>query len=178
MSNLKLADKAIPFNLPGVDDKDHALEDYVDKTAVAVIFSCNHCPYVQAWEDRMVALQGAYADKGVQFIAINSNDPAKYPEDDFPTMKVRAKEQGFNFPYLYDETQEVAHAYGAERTPEVFLFDADRALRYHGAIDDNYDDPDAVRAHYLRDAIEATLAGQEAPVATTPPVGCTIKWRP
>jgi peroxiredoxin len=177
MANLKPGDRAIPFTLPGVDDKQHALADYADKEAVAVIFSCNHCPYVRAWEDRMVQIQADYADKGVQFIAINANDARKYPDDSFPKMKERAREKGFNFPYLYDETQETARAYGAERTPEVFLFDKGGTLRYHGAIDDNYDDPRAVQSHYLRQALDAVLAGQAPPRGETPPVGCTVKWK-
>jgi len=177
MANLKPGDRAIAFALSGVDDEQHALADYADKEAVAVIFSCNHCPYVRAWEDRMTQIQADYADKGVQLIAINSNDAHKYPADSFPKMKERAIEKGFNFPYLYDETQEVARAYGAERTPEVFLFDKGGLLHYHGAIDDNYDNPNAVRSHYLRDALDALLAGQAPPTGQTPPVGCTIKWK-
>jgi len=177
MAKLKIGDKAIPFTLPGVDDKTHSLSDYADKEAVVVIFSCNHCPYVRAWEDRMVQIQADYADKGVQLVAINANDATKYPDDSFPKMKERAREKGFNFPYLYDETQEVARAYGAERTPEVFLFDKDGILRYHGAIDDNYENPNAVRRHYLREALDAVLAGQTPPITETRPVGCTVKWR-
>jgi peroxiredoxin len=177
MANLKIGDKAIPFNLIGVDDQQHALSDYADKAAVAVIFSCNHCPYVRAWEDRMIQIQADYADKGVQLIAINANDATKYPDDSFPKMKERAQEKGFNFPYLHDETQEIAQAYGAERTPQVFLFDQDGVLRYYGAIDDNYENPNAVKQHYLRDALDAVLAGQDPPVTETPPVGCTIKWK-
>lgn len=177
MANLKPGDKVIPFALPGVDDKQHALADYADKEAVAVVFSCNHCPYVRAWEDRMVQIQADYAGKGVQLIAINSNDAQKYPDDSFPQMKVRARQKGFNFPYLYDESQTIARAYGAERTPEVFLFDKSGVLRYHGAIDDNYDNPKAVQSHYLRDALDALLAGQAPLTDETPPVGCTIKWK-
>ncbi len=178
MANLKPGDKAIAFELPGVDDRRHALADYAeDKEAVAVIFTCNHCPYARAWEDRIVRIQADYADRGVQVIAINPNDPQKYPDDSFPRMKERAQEKGFNFPYLYDESQEVAHAYGAERTPEVFLFGKDGRLLYHGTVDDNYEDPTAVRNHYLRDALDAALAGEEPPVTETRPIGCTIKWR-
>lgn len=177
MAKLKPGDPAIPFNLPGVDDRQHALADYADKQAVAVIFSCNHCPYVRAWEDRMVQIQADYASQGVQLIAINANDAQKYPDDSFPRMKERARDKGFNFPYLYDETQAVARAYGAERTPEVFLFDRNGILRYHGAIDDNYDNPQAVRSPYLRQALDAVLAGQTPPTAQTQPVGCTIKWK-
>ena len=177
MANLKSGDKAFPFTLTGVDDKHHALTDYADKAAVAVIFSCNHCPYVRAWEDRMVQIQADYASRGVQIVAINANDAAKYPDDSFTKMKERAKEKGFNFPYLYDETQAIARAYGAQRTPEVFLFDKSGMLRYHGAIDDNCDAPNAVQAHYLRNALDAVLAGQAPPVTETSPVGCTIKWK-
>jgi peroxiredoxin len=177
MTHLKPGEQAISFDLPGVDDKQHTLADYGDKEAVAVIFSCNHCPYVRAWEDRMVQIQSDYADKGVQLIAISSNDARKYPDDSFPMMKKRATEKDFNFPYLYDETQEIAQTYGAERTPEVFLFDRSGTLRYHGAIDDNYDNPNAVRSHYLRQALDAVLASQVPSTDSTQPVGCTIKWK-
>lgn len=177
MANLKIGDKAIAFTLPGVDGKRHALGDYAGKKAVVVIFSCNHCPYVRAWEDRIIQIQSDYAGKGVQLVAINANDAVKYPDDSFPKMQERAKEKGFNFPYLYDESQEVARAYGAERTPEVFLFDQGGILRYHGTVDDNYEDPKAVKSHYLRDALDAVLAGKTPATPETPPKGCTIKWR-
>ncbi len=178
MAKLRIGDPAIPFRLPGTDGREHALDDYADRQAVVVIFSCNHCPYVRAWEDRMVAIQRDYAPRGVQFLVISSNDPEQYPEDSFDRMKERAREKGYNFPYLFDATQEVARAYGAQRTPEVFVFDRDRRLRYHGAIDDHYEDPKQVRRHYLREALDAVLAGGEPAVPQTPPVGCTIKWRP
>lgn len=177
MAKLKPGDRAIPFELPGVDDRNHALEDYADLEAVAIIFTCNHCPYARAWEDRIVEIQTDYGNRGAQLVAINSNDAKKYPDDSFPKMKERAQEKGFNFPYLYDEPQEVARAYGAERTPEIFLFDGDGALRYHGAVDDSYDDSASVKSAYLRDALDAVLAGQEPPTSETAPVGCTIKWR-
>lgn len=177
MADLKPGNEAIAFELPGVDDQHHALADYADKEAVALIFTCNHCPYVQAWEDRIVQTQADYADRGVQVIAINANDPEKYPDDSFPRMKERAQEKGFDFPYLFDESQEVARAYGAQRTPEVFLFGKDGTLLYHGSVDDNYEDPGAVQKHYLRDALDAALADEEPPVAQTRLIGCTIKWR-
>ena len=177
MANLKPGDKSLSFKLPGIDGKDHALADYAGKAAVAVIFSCNHCPYVLAWEDRLIALQTDYADRGVQFLAIGANDAERYPADNFENMKAHAAEKGFNFPYLRDESQEVARAYGAERTPEVFLFNRTGTLCYHGAVDDNYDEPDKVSAHYLRDALDAILAGSKPAIAATPPVGCTIKWK-
>jgi peroxiredoxin len=177
MSRIKLGDSVASFTLPGIDDRKHTLSDYADKAAIVIIFSCNHCPYVQAWEDRMVAIQTDYGDKGVQLIAINANDTKKYPDDDFPKMKERAREKGFNFVYLQDETQEVAQAYGAERTPEVFLFDKDGLLRYHGSIDDNFRDAKQIKHHYLRDALDAVLVGKSPPMTETRLVGCTIKWK-
>ena len=175
--SLGLGTKAEPFNLPGVDGRNHSLSDYQDKEAIAVTFSCNHCPYVQAWEDRMLQVQADYASKGVQLIAINANDSSNFPNDSFTKMQERAESKGFNFPYLFDEPQTVAKAYGAERTPEVFLFDKGLQLRYHGAIDDNYEDSRAVKHNYLRDALDAVLAGREPPLAETEAVGCTIKWK-
>ncbi len=177
MARLSTGDSAVDFELPGVDGRTHSLSEFDDAEVLVVIFSCNHCPYVRAWEDRMVEIQRDLAAAGVQLIAINSNDDTKYPEDSFEVMKERAREKGFNFPYLRDESQEVAAAYGAERTPEVFVFDRERKLRYHGAIDDNYEDPSAVKSHYLRDAISALLRGEAPPVEETQPVGCTVKWR-
>ena len=176
VANLKIGDKALDFNLTGTDDKNHSLNEYANKNIV-VVFSCNHCPYVRAWEDRMIKIQADYASKGVQLIAINANDASKYPDDSFQNMKVRAREKKFNFPYLRDEDQKVATSYGAERTPEVFLFDTKRTLQYHGAIDDNYDEPSAVKVHYLRTALDAVLQGSKVPIADTAPVGCTVKWK-
>jgi peroxiredoxin len=177
MSNLQLGDKAPNFELVGVDDKTYRFSDYNDAQAVVVVFTCNHCPYALAWEGRFIQLQADFANRGVQFLAICANDGEKYPADSFPAMKDHASESGFNFPYLHDESQQVAKSFGAQRTPEVFVFDAEGTLRYHGAPDDNYDEPDAVSAHYLRDALEAVLAGNTPEVATTAPVGCTIKWK-
>jgi peroxiredoxin len=147
------------------------------KNAVVVIFSCNHCPYVRAWEDRLVQIQADYEAKGAQLVAINANDESKYPDDSFSKMKERAIEKKFNFPYLRDESQEVASAYGAQRTPEVFLFDKSGTLRYHGVVDDNYDEPAAVKRKYLRDALDAVLSGKVPLTAETMPVGCSIKWK-
>jgi peroxiredoxin len=174
---MNIGDKLIPFDLEGVDGLTHSSADYTDHKALAVIFSCNHCPYARAWEERLVQIQADYAAHGVQLVAVSANDAEKYPQDSLPAMKARAAEKGFNFPYLYDETQALARAYDAGRTPEVFLFDDQRKLRYHGAIDDNYDDPTAVQQPYLRDALDSILAGREPAISETPPVGCTIKWK-
>jgi peroxiredoxin len=164
------------FDLEGVDGRRHSLDDYADADVLVLIQSCNHCPYVQAWEDRMSAIQRDYGDRGVRLVALNSNDADAYPEDSFEEMQARASRRGFTFDYLYDSSQEVARALDAERTPEVFLFDSDRRLRYHGAIDDSRNEH-AVTQHYLRDALDAVLSGGEPPVAETMPVGCTVKWR-
>lgn len=177
MSNLAIGDPIIPFTLPGTDERTHALTDYAAKTALVLIFSCNHCPYVQAWEERMIQLQHDYAAEGVQFLAIHPNDAQKYPADNFANMQRRVTEKGFPFPFLHDTTQEIARAYGAVRTPEIFLFDQEHTLRYHGAIDDNYDQPDAVEQPYLRNALDAILSGRTPQPTETPPVGCTIKWK-
>lgn len=177
MANLQIGDKAIPFTLPGIDDQDHALADYGDKQAVVLVFTCNHCPYVLAWEERLFALQDEFAQQGAQFIGIGSNDAVKYPQDDFEHMKAHAAERGMNFPYLRDESQAVAQAYGAERTPEVFLFNGDGVLQYHGTVDDNHERPEDVTAAYLRDALAAVVQGETPPIAQTEPKGCTIKWK-
>jgi peroxiredoxin len=177
MANINIGDEAIPFELPGVDGETHSLSDVSDGArAAAVIFMCNHCPYVLAWLDRMIAAANDYAERGVAFVGINANDPIKYPADSFDGMQELARSRGLPFPYLQDETQAVARAYGAERTPEIFLFDSDMRLRYHGAPDDNHDETQA-QVPYLRDALDAVLAGKAPEIQDTPPVGCTIKWK-
>ncbi len=174
--SLALTERAPSFRLPGVDGAEHSLEDYGDAEVLVLVQSCNHCPYVQAWEGRMKAIQRDYAGRGVRLVAVNSNDTNRRPEDSFEEMERRAQQQGFNFDYLWDEDQSVLRALGSERTPEVFVFDRDRKLAYHGAIDDNRDET-AVRQQYLRDALDAVLEGREPPVGETPPVGCSVKWR-
>lgn len=171
-----LGAEAPQFDLPGVDGQNHSLDSYAEAEVLVLVQSCNHCPYVQAWEGRLSAIASDYADRGVRVVAVNSNDADSHPEDSFEEMQKRSQEQGFTFDYLYDEPQAVARALEAERTPEVFVYDHDRRLRYHGAIDDNRDETGASQ-RYLRDALDAVLAGQDPPVAETPPVGCTVKWR-
>src|SRR5436190_13508975 len=137
---IALGTEAPRFELPGVDGRDHSLDDYADVDLLVLIQSCNHCPYVQAWEGRMIDLQREFRDRGVGIVAVNSNDAQSHPEDSFEEMRARAEREGFNFDYLYDEPQAIARELGAERTPEVFLFDRERRLRYHGAIDDSRDE--------------------------------------
>jgi len=160
-----------------VSGKKYGLSDLAGKKIVVVIFSCNHCPTVVAYEDRMVQIQRDYAGKGVGLVAINPNDDRKYPEDSYQEMVKRARAKGFNFPYLRDETQEVARSYGAQRTPEVYVLDSERRLRYHGRIDDSVNDPKSVKSHDLRKTLDALLAGKEVTAAETAAVGCTIKWK-
>ena len=174
-STLELGAPAPDFDLPGVDGKRYSLAAFEGKPALVVVFSCNHCPYVKAYEDRMVSIQGDYADKGVQFVAINSNDDKAYPEDGFPEMVERAREKSFNFPYLRDESQKVVEAYGGVCTPHVFAFDGTRVLRYRGRIDDSRD-PSKVTTHDLRNALDDLLQGKEVRVPDTRPFGCSIKW--
>jgi peroxiredoxin len=178
MSKLAAGDPALPFTLPATDGQTYALQEtFKQAKAVAVVFTCNHCPYARAWEDRINAIARDYALRGVRLLAISSNDATAFPTDDWEHMIRRAQEKQFVFPYLYDEDQDVARAYGAQRTPEFFIFDASGKLRYHGAPDDNYDDEHAVKHHYAREALDAILAGQQAAIPETPPVGCTIKWK-
>ena len=174
---LELGSKAPDFKLPAVDGKSYTLESFKDAKALCVMFSCNHCPYVRAYEGRFVALQSELGPRGFQLVAVNSNDAASHPEDGFEAMAARAREKGFNFPYLRDESQDVAKAYGAVRTPHVFLFDSGRSLAYVGRVDDSWDKPEAVTRHELRDAVEDILAGKPVRLAETFAVGCTIKWK-
>ena len=172
-----IGSKAVDFSLPGVDGKNHSLAELKDKDAVIVIFSCNHCPYVKAYEDRIIAVQKDYASRGAAVVAINSNEDAGHPEDSFAEMVRRAEEKKFNFLYLRDESQEAARRYSATHTPQIFLFDRERRLRYTGKIDDNWQEPGKVTRKYLREALDAVLAGRDVPEPETHAIGCTIKWK-
>ena len=160
-----------------VDGSEATIASAAGKNGTLVIFSCNACPWVKAWEDRIALLGNTYRVKGVGVIVINSNDPAQVAEDGYEEMQKRAKEKGFQFPYVVDATSRVAAAFGATRTPEVFLFDRAGQLTYHGAIDDNAKEPDKIQAHYLKDALEAVVAGTPVAVRETKSLGCTIKFR-
>ncbi len=170
-------DAAPEFALPGVDGATHRLSDWGSKPLLVVAFWCNHCPYVQAWESRMIELGRTYGPRGVQFVLINANDARAYPEDRFESMQARSKEKRYPFPYLHDESQDVAHAYGALVTPHPMLFGRDRRLLFQGRIDDDHQHPETVRHRYLEQAIEQALAGKPVVPAELPVAGCTVKWR-
>jgi peroxiredoxin len=174
---LQLGQKAPEFHLPGVDGKTYSLADFAEAKALIVVFSCNHCPYVIGSEERIKELAGDYAPRGVRLIAINSNETENHPMDSLEHMKERASEKQFGFPYVREESQEVARAYGALRTPHFYVFDAQRKLRYTGRMDDNPRNPGQEKTHELRDALEALLADREPPVAITNPIGCNVKWK-
>ena len=163
------------FELPGTDGERHALSQGPEATLV--YWTCNHCPYALAWHERMLDLARDYDERGVRTIAINSNDPDRYPADSFEGMVERVeREGGWPHPYLHDETQEVARAWGAEKTPHLFVLDSELRLRYHGAPDADYEDA-SHGAAWARAALDAVLAGAEPELAETPPVGCGVKWR-
>jgi peroxiredoxin len=173
----RVGDVARDFNLKNVDGKMVSLSKMKKTKGYVVIFTCNHCPFAVAYEDRIIALHNKYAKKGFPVVAINPNDKDIQPADSYENMQKRAKEKGFPFVYLYDETQEIARAYGATRTPHVYLLDKNLRVRYIGAIDDNHEEPGAVKERYLENAIEALLAGKEPTRTETKAIGCTIKWR-
>uniref|UniRef100_A0A832ML48 Thioredoxin family protein n=1 Tax=Eiseniibacteriota bacterium TaxID=2212470 RepID=A0A832ML48_UNCEI len=163
--------------MKNVDGREVTIASVRGAKGTLVVFSCNACPWAQAWEARIVELGNAYARRGVGVIVVNPNDPAVVPEDGFDEMVKRAKKAKMAFPYVVDATSEVAKAFGATRTPEAFLFDAGGRLVYHGTIDDNAKQPAQVSKRYLRDALDAVVAGRAVPVAETKALGCTIKWR-
>lgn len=159
-----------------VDGRELSIADVAGAKGTLVIFTCNHCPWAKAWETRIATLGNTYAQRGVGVIAVNANDPVAYADDSFDAMVKRAKERDFQFPYVVDAGSKVARAFGAERTPEAFLFDANGVLVYHGTIDDNADDAGAVKQHFLRDALDAVASGQPVAVKETKALGCGIKF--
>ncbi|MEM6560939.1 MAG: thioredoxin family protein, partial [Planctomycetota bacterium] len=168
---LQLNETAPNFDLPGTDGDNHKLADYTADLLV-VAFTCNHCPYVIQSEDRIKQFHEDYRSKGVELVCINSNSTATYAEDSFEHMVERVKEKGFEFDYLRDESQDVARAYGALRTPHFYLFDKDRKLRYTGRMDDSPRDASKQTTHELRDAVDALIAGEPVEQPLTNPIGC------
>jgi peroxiredoxin len=163
--------------MKNVDGKDVTIAAVQGAKGTLVVFTCNHCPWAQAWETRIVELGNTYRKKGVGVIAINSNDPEEYPEDGYTEMQSRAKQRKIAYPYVVDATSNVARAFGASKTPEVYLFDASGKLVYHGAVDDNAKEPKKVTTRWLRDALAALAAGKPIAMAETKAFGCGIKYR-
>jgi peroxiredoxin len=172
-TTLAIGDQAPPFDLPDTEGDRHGLP--AGEPAV-VVFTCNHCPYALAWHDRVAAAARDYSGRA-RFFSINPNDAGRYPADSYEAMQERVRgDGGWPMPYLHDATQEVASAYGAAKTPDVFVIGADGRLRYRGAPDADYGD-ERQDAHWLRDALDAVLAGRDPEIPETPPVGCSIKWK-
>ena len=167
----------IDFELKGVDGKIYSLESVASKSVIVLIFMCNHCPYVQAVVERFVKIQSKYKDKGVQLIGISSNDVESYPEDSFENMKLFSKNRNLNFPYLIDENQSVAKNYDAVCTPDIYVYDSSRILKYRGRLDDNWKDEKSVLKKDLDSAIESVLLNREITFEQVPSMGCSIKWK-
>lgn len=173
----KIGDKATDFKLKSVDGKMYSMSDYKEAKGFIVVFTCNHCPFAVKYEDRINALAKKYKSKGYILLAINPNDPIAQPEDSFDLMKVRAKEKGFGFPYLFDEGQKVYPKYGATKTPHAFLLDKNLTVKYVGAIDDNVEDATAVKEKYLENAIAALENKKNPSPSVTKAIGCSIKTK-
>ncbi len=164
------------IEMKNVDGNMVSLSDVTGDKGTLIIFTCNHCPYVKAWEERSVKAGNKAMKAGFGVIALNSNDPSEYKDDGYENNQKRSTNSGMMYPYVVDDGSQLAKAFGATRTPEFFLFNADGKLEYHGALDDNAQDADDVSAHYLQDAIDAQLRGQTISVPTTKSVGCSIKF--
>ncbi|MBP9774010.1 MAG: thioredoxin family protein [Candidatus Peribacteraceae bacterium] len=175
-TTLNIGDAMPDFSLPATDD---SLVDSgsINAQVMAIIFTCNHCPYAKAYEDRLAELGHQFKNKSVQCVLINSNDAVAYPDDSFEEMKKLAENKAFPFPYCFDETQEIAKAYGALCTPHCFVFDRQRTLQYKGRIDDSWKDVSQVKERNLFDAIDALVQGKTPPKSEVNAIGCSIKWR-
>lgn len=179
-TSYKIGDIATDFNLKNVDNKMISMANYKEAKGFFVIFHCNQCPYSKAYENRIIALNAKYASKGLPVITINPNDPAINPEDSFEKMKIRAKQEKYTFPYLVDDTQEIAKAYGAKATPHVYLLkktDEGLVVSYTGAIDNDTENVNDAKIKYAENAADALLAGKEIELTQTKAIGCSIKWK-
>ncbi len=176
-----IGDYATDFKLPNIDGKEVSMADYEDAKGFIVIFTCNTCPYAQAYESRIIDLDKKYASKGFPVIAINPNDLSQQPDDSMEKMKTRAADKGYTFPYLRDDSQEVAKAYGATKTPHVYLLNKEASSKYKvefiGAIDDSPRDASDVSERYVEAAIDALMTGGKPSVTEKRAIGCTIKWK-
>ena len=176
-SDVVLGTPCPDFRLRSVEGTTVSRDDFRDKAALVVMFICNHCPYVQAVEDRIIALASEYGPKGVQLVGICSNDPKGYPEDAPAELLARSRKKGYGFPYLVDESQDVARAFDAVCTPDIYVYDRNRRLAYHGRIDDNWKDPPKVTRRELAAALDALLAGKQPAPEQLHSIGCSIKWK-
>lgn len=176
LAELEIGKTAPEFSLPGTDGKTYAFKDVAGEKGTLVVFTCNHCPYAVAYQQRLIDLTAKFKSQGVGVVAISSNDVKAYPDDSFEMMKVRADSMKYNFPYLFDESQSVALKYGPKVTPHVFLFDAKGTLVYRGRIDDAVKEPE-VKKRELTDALTALVGAKSIPTETTTAFGCGIKWR-
>ncbi len=174
----EIGDMATDFSLMNIDGQKVSLSDFEKARGYIITFTCNHCPFSVAYEDRLIELDQKYKSQGYPVIAINPNNPASYPEDSFENMKVRAQEKGFTFPYIFDEGQHIYPQYGATKTPHMFVLKKTKAgnrVEYIGAIDDNVWNEEAVRTRYIEQVVDALLAGKEPPYRKTKAIGCSIK---
>lgn len=174
----KIGDVATDFRLKNVDGKMVSLKDFSKAKGFIVVFTCNHCPFAKAYEDRIIALDKKYSAQGYPVIAINPNNPAKAKDDSYELMQVRAREKGFTFPYLFDDGQKIYPQYGATKTPHVYILqktDKGNIVKYIGTIDDNYEDESAVKQKYVENAVNALLQGKEIELKETKAIGCSIK---
>lgn len=174
----EVGDEATDFKLKNIDGKMISLSDYKTAKGFIVIFTCNHCPYAKKYEDRIIELDKKYKDQGYPVIAINPNDPTVQPEDGYKEMIDRAKQKGFTFPYLMDEGQKIYPQYGATKTPHVFILQKENGkniVKYIGAIDNNYDNPNDVSEYYAQDAVNSLIKGEPVKMTKTVAIGCTVK---
>ena len=179
-SGYKVGDVVQDFQLKNIDGKIVSMGSIPEAQGYVVVFTCNHCPYAKAYEDRIIALHNRFAPQGYPVVAINPNDPKVAPDDSYEKMKERAQEKGFPFVYLYDETQAVAKQFGALKTPHVFLVqnkDGKKVVQYIGAIDNNTDDAEAADKHYVADAINSLKEGNKIAITETKAIGCSVKWK-
>ena len=183
--SLTLGTGAINFDLPATDGKNYSLDDFAAARGLVVVFSCNHCPYAKAAWPLLIKLADEYRDRGIAFVAINPNDEKQYPEDSFEEMRAKVIEWEINFPYLRDQSQEIARAYQAQCTPDIYVFDYKWELYYHGRINDNWppvaealggkQEPRKIHEE-LKEALDSLLAGKDPPKVQNPSLGCSIKW--
>jgi len=176
----KTGDNAMDFSLKNIDGKMVSLKDYSTAKGFIIVFTCNHCPFAKAYESRIIDLDKKYASKGFPVIAINPNDPVKEPADSYQNMVALAKEKQYPFPYLFDESQQIATAYGAARTPHVYIVQKEQGklvVKYIGAIDNNSDEPEMATEKYAENALDALIQGKNVAVKETKAIGCTIKWK-